>query len=468
MRMEEGSEAVMSRSWSLGAILTFLVVAAPVLAFVDPSPDPDELELNRRRLEKWRADPEHYQRLQRDLKAFWELPAEKRGRLRQLDRSLHEADSFTQKRLWVVLERYSAWIEHLPETDRHRVEDADRGDRIRIIKELRDRQWVERQPLVVRKELEALAPEQRPARIAVLRKEEKERRLAWQKELRKLPKSIERPTRLVEFSPEIQGYVKDVLRPMLSDEEKSLLALAEGGDWPQLARVLVDLSEKHPLTLPWFPSHRPTRYNELHPEFKRAVPIADLEPRYKRRLQDKSVIGRWPDFAIEFTAVAREKKIELPKQLGPSRPGEFKPPLDKWVNDTLMPKLADKEKEELRRAEGRWPEYPKKLMELSRKYESDIPGMKLPGPKDFWDKARAALPEVPDHVLRDFVLMELSPEERAELLIPAEDPEANRERIREAYFKKKPELLKKQRQIDSRALSHPPASHPQGNKTHGH
>src|SRR5262249_11796716 len=159
-------------------------------------------------------------------------------------------------------------------------------------------------------------------------------------------------------------------------------------------------------------------------------------------------------YAIEFTMIAREKKIELPRQLGPSRPAEFKPPLDKWVKDTLMPRLTKEEKEELRRAEGRWPEYPRKLMELSRKYELDIPGMKLPGPKDFWDRAWAALPEVPDHVLRDFVLMELSPEERAALLVPAEDPQANRDRLREAYFKKKPEMLQKQRQIDSRALSH--------------
>jgi hypothetical protein len=452
----------MKRSRFLGAILLFLTAAVPVLAFVDPPSDPDELELNRRRLEKWRSDPEHYQRLQRDLKAFWELPAEKRGRLRQLDRSLHEADSFTQKRLWAVLERYSNWLERLPEPERKKVEGADRADRIRVIKELREQQWVERLPLAVRKELESLPREARPARIAALRKEEKERRLAWQKELRRVPKSIERPTRLVEFSPEVQGYVKDVLRPMLSEEEKSLLALAEGGDWPQLARVLLELSEKHPLTLPWFPGQRFTQLRDLHNNAELKGVVASWEPRYVKRLREKA--GKWPDFAIEFTMIAREKKIELPRQLGPSRPAEFKPSLEKWVKDTLMPKLAKDEKEGLRRAEGRWPEYPRKLMELSRKNGLDIPGLSLPGPKDFWDRARAALPEVPDHVLRDFVLTELSPEERAELLAPGEDSQANRDRLREAYFKKKPEMLQKQRQIDLRALSHPPNN----NKTRGH
>jgi hypothetical protein len=445
----------MKRSRFLGAILICLTAAVPVIAFFDPPSDPDELELNRRRLEKWRADPEHYQRLQRDLKAFWELPAEKRNQLRQLDRSLHEADSYTQKRLWAVLERYSNWLEHLSAPQRKQIEDADRGDRLRLIKELREQQWVEKLPAVVRKELEGLAKEKRSARITALLKEEKERRLAWQKELRnKLPRSIERPTRLVEFTPEVQSYVKDVLRPMLSTEERSLIEQAEGGDWPQLARVLLELSEKHPVTLPWIPGQRPTKYAELHAELRSAMPHQPLEPRYKRRLQ--AVVGKWPDFAIEFTKIAREKKIELPRQLGPSRPAEFKPALDRWLKDTLLPKLTKEEKEALRRAEGQWPEYPRKLKELAHKHELAIPGQSLPGPKEFWDKARTALPEVPDHVLRDFVLMELSQEERDELLKPGDDPQADRDRLREAYFKKKPEMLQKQRQIDSRALSHPP------------
>jgi hypothetical protein len=448
----------MNRSQFLGSILVFLA-AAPVVAYVDPPPEPDELELNRRRLEKWRADPEHYQRLQRDLKAFWELPAEKRERLRQLDRHLHEGDSFTQKRLWAVMERYGAWLERLPESDRQRIDAAaDGNERLGVIREIKDRQWVERQPLAVRRELDALAPEKRPVRIVALRKEERERRLTWQKELRKPTRPIERPTRLAEFSLDIQGYVRDVLQPMLSLEEKERLTQAEGADWPQLARTMMELSEKHPPALPGR-STGPRYFRELAPDLRQAMPLMDLEPKYKQRLNSDSVRGHWPEFAIAFTEIAREKKIELPRQLGPSRPGEFKPPLGPWLRDALLPKLSPKERDELRRAEGHWPDYPKKLLELARKYKLDVPGMKLPGPKEFWDKARAALPEVPDHVLRDFVVMELSPEERHELQVTADDPEASRERIREAYFKKKPEQLKKQRQIDVKAMSYPPPGH---------
>jgi hypothetical protein len=455
----------MSRSRFLGSILVFLAVALPVVAYVDPpQAEPDELELNRRRLEKWRADPEHYQRLQRDLKAFWELPAEKRDRLRHLDRQLHETDSFTQKRLWGVLERYGAWLERLPEPDRQRIESAaDATERLRVIKEIKDRQWVERQPLAVNRELDALAPEQRPARIAALRKEERERRLAWQRELRKPTRAIERPTRLVEFTLDTQNYVREMLQPVLSNEEKERLAKAEGADWPQLARAVWELSEKHPPALPG--PVGPRFFQQLPPAVKEAMPLRDLEQRYRQRLNSDSVRGHWPEFAIAFTEVAREKKIDLPRQLGPSRPGEFRPPLGPWLRDSLMPKLSQKEKEEFHKAEGRWPDYPKKLLELARKYKVDIPGMKLPGSKEFWDKARAALPEVPDHVLRDFVVMELSPEERHELQMTPDDPEASRERIREAYFKKKPELLKKQRQIDVKALNYSPPGH---KSSHGH
>ena len=42
---------------------------APVLCYSEEQPAPDETETNARLLERWRNDPEHYDRLQADLRA---------------------------------------------------------------------------------------------------------------------------------------------------------------------------------------------------------------------------------------------------------------------------------------------------------------------------------------------------------------------------------------------------------------
>src|SRR5262245_29052103 len=72
------------------------------------------LEQNRKLLEKWRHDADHFSRLQEDLSAFWKLPAVERQRLRQLDLDIHKQNSEEQKSLWGVLESYHAWLGRLP------------------------------------------------------------------------------------------------------------------------------------------------------------------------------------------------------------------------------------------------------------------------------------------------------------------------------------------------------------------
>src|SRR5438067_10800081 len=104
-------------------LLLACAALAPVICYSDQAA-PDEVETSERLLERWKADPEHYARLQNDLRAFWQMPPERQDRLRQFDGQLHETDSLTQKRLWAVMERYSAWYERLPEADRRRVEAA--------------------------------------------------------------------------------------------------------------------------------------------------------------------------------------------------------------------------------------------------------------------------------------------------------------------------------------------------------
>ena len=140
-------------------------------AAATPSPEAAaDLERNRQLLQKWKAEPEHYARLQRDLHDFWELSDAKRGQLRQLDHALHQLEPQTRKRLWKVAERYLAWLEGLPEDERRHIEETkDAQERLRLIRTIRERQWIERLPRKVQADLDKLPEDARSAEVARLR-----------------------------------------------------------------------------------------------------------------------------------------------------------------------------------------------------------------------------------------------------------------------------------------------------------
>src|SRR5216683_5219356 len=99
--------------WRLLLLTASLAGGVQALALSDaPTPEDPQtvVEHNRRLLEKWRTDPDHFARLQRDYQAFLALPLERQARLRKFDRDLHAEDPAMQARLWTVLERYSAWL----------------------------------------------------------------------------------------------------------------------------------------------------------------------------------------------------------------------------------------------------------------------------------------------------------------------------------------------------------------------
>jgi hypothetical protein len=165
-------------------MLAFLVAATPSEEGTYGTSDAAYLERNSQLLQKWKADPEHYARLQRDLRDFWALPEPKRRQIRQLDRAFHELDTKTQKRLWKAAERYSAWLERLPEAERQRIEEAeDTQHRLQVIRAIREEQWIERLPRKVREDLTKLSPRERAAQIAQLHKQERQQRLLWSRPL---------------------------------------------------------------------------------------------------------------------------------------------------------------------------------------------------------------------------------------------------------------------------------------------
>jgi hypothetical protein len=169
-----------SRSYLLSPLLAFLAAANPSEEGTSGKPEAALLERNRQLLNKWKADPDHYARLQRDLHDFWSLPEAKRNQLRQLDHTFHQLDVKTQKRWWRVAERYLAWLERLPPAERQQIEEAkDSSERLQLIRTIRERQWIERLPRKVREDLEKLPPEKRAARIGQLHKQERQQRLQW-------------------------------------------------------------------------------------------------------------------------------------------------------------------------------------------------------------------------------------------------------------------------------------------------
>ena len=137
------------------------------------APDSDALEKNRQRLQAWRADPEQYSRLMRDLREFYSLPAARQQQLRNLDARLHSGDLATQARLWAALERYTNWLGRQPEEVRREVLASPRDARLALIRKLRDQEYVATLPQKSRAELERFQGEDRSRQISKLRAAER-------------------------------------------------------------------------------------------------------------------------------------------------------------------------------------------------------------------------------------------------------------------------------------------------------
>jgi hypothetical protein len=432
-----------------GPILLTLLLGAglPVLAVSESAPD--ELDHNRRLLERYRADPEHYARLVQNLRAFQALPPARQEKMRQFDRALHEEDSDTQTRLWEVLERYVAWEDRLPEDDRKRLDNTtERTEKITLVRELRQTEWVERLPKLEREDLLAMTPAMRASRVAVLHEEERKSRQEWVDWANAVKTRInpgsrpKRPARLRDFPESIQNFVSNRLTRMLSDEEKERLTKAEG-KWPRLANTILELSEKHPV-LPPLATGPIVRFNQLPPEAK-----AFLSNKKKAREELAKNQDKWPQFALAVSDLMKQEK-RTPPPLGASRPAEFDEAIQTFLKEKLELGLTTDELTKLHGAEGHWPDYPLRLLELAHKNNQIVPGMSLPGPRELWNSAR--LPYVARITLKDFARTELTDEERANLQRASDDQAEYFETLKSIYFSRYPEELKRLQRAEQRAL----------------
>src|SRR5207248_8639062 len=132
-------------------------------------------DANRRLLQEIRAnDPEHYARLRASFERFQALPAERREKIRQLDRQLQEEDSQTQARLMCALAAYTSWLMRLPESDRQHIQSAASAEeRLKIVREIRQQQWLQTLPRAQQDEYKAAPANQKAELAAKWRAEER-------------------------------------------------------------------------------------------------------------------------------------------------------------------------------------------------------------------------------------------------------------------------------------------------------
>jgi hypothetical protein len=378
----------MRRSFWLLFVLAGLGAAA-----LPHGTDSEELEHNRRLLEKWKADPDHHQRLKRDLAAFHALSPERQERIRAVDRHLHEGDSSTQGRLWGVLERYAGWLERLPESDRRLVLEAPTAEaRLEVISGLKQRQWRDRLPGTMRAELLKLPEQRQVERMKELRLLEWRQRILWQRPFQGKNDPIPKPKQMTDFPPEVKAFIKEKLEPRLSAQEKQELKRANAaGKWPELPRLVAKLADRYPV-LPPLPRRTITQFHELPPAMRNKLDWRHNRPDFKEKVP-YHLQGKWPDFALGVTEVYRRQYRRQPPPLGASKPDEFPAEVRTFLREKLFTVLSPMEKERLRWLEGRWPDYPRRLLYLARRKQLVIPGMSLPGPHELWASADLALYE---------------------------------------------------------------------------
>jgi hypothetical protein len=146
---------------------------------------------------------------------------------------------------------------------------------------------------------------------------------------------------------------------------------------------VLQLAERYP-TLPEPATGLPvTEVEQLSPKVRDELrnKLGVLKQRYKASL------GKWPEFAL---AIARDQKDPRPalgdKPLGPCAPGEFAQPVNEFLKDELIPKLSTVEARRLDALKGRWPEYPKQMIESAKAKDLSVPGVTLPGKPSLWAK----------------------------------------------------------------------------------
>ena len=311
--------------------------------------------------------------------------------MRQIDKELNDAPAPERIQLWTVLDRYTSWLERLDDKDRQRIESAsDTTEKIKIIKELRQREWVSHLPKAQRDWLGRAALKDRAAQIEQLRRAEKERRAEWSRALRE-QNDVAPPRVAQAFWEQVRLYEVKSLYPALNPIERKELDRAAHLSWPEHARKLRELAARYgPIKVPPAEHLGVIRLQDV------GLGMPPLGGGFMGRRgggghhMEGDVVwhllplqGRWPDFALEVDRLAKEGKMRRPtKLLGPCTPQEFVPPVRQFIDELRKDPAAARKLDE---AKGKWPDYPFAVMSLAREKNLKVPGTYLPDSKEDWN-----------------------------------------------------------------------------------
>src|SRR5262245_23411227 len=232
-----------------------------------------------------------------------------------------EVDAHDDGHARATLTRYTEWLDRLDTGERDKIKSAaDNQARLQVIRDMREQEWLSRQPKRHRDEVTKLQGQERSQRIDELRKKERRRRQDWQIATRFWDDVLAEkafPAKLEDMPENVQVYVNEYLRPHLSREEQERLDKAEG--WPKLPRTLIELADSHPLAL-LRPDFGPTRFFELPKEVQKDLRGVPPKKGKKEAAIPQAIVdaeGAWPKFAIVVADVAKKRNKILPHELWP-------------------------------------------------------------------------------------------------------------------------------------------------------
>lgn len=350
-------------------------------------------------------NPTDHDYLLRQYAWFQSLDAETQQRYRRLHADFQALPPEDSERMTRVLQRYQAWMARRTPEERKAIADApSSAARLQVVKDLRDAEWVATLPAPYRADYAQLDQEGRRAKVREWRREESDRRDEWEVARQNwsdflpgvLPKVLQNDGLVM-----VDKFVEN-LRPALNEDERRRLDTArstayEQGVYVWYAMAVATLAEAHPLV----PGKvGPTNYAQL------PQPVQDLlvkQDRLFRRNKNGVIVatgkegkeveralGRWPDFAVELTKYCRAHNLEGLPPLGDcteeTMPQEIKDALK-----VLRSRKGDRATlDAIEKAKGKWPDYPKLILDASRKSAMTVPGWTLPGQPAVWEKLRTS------------------------------------------------------------------------------
>ncbi len=332
---------------------------------------------------------------------YLQFPSGRQEQLRTLDAGIRQLPAPERTHLVRVLETYADWLDRLPPPDRKEVLSAANPDaRVAAIARVKERLWKETLPTVVRDHLRSTSDTtERFGLLSQLRSTELARREEWALALRQwssMPRGSD--AQPWPFSdPTAQRQIEEFLRASLKctvsgkesagcrltrDEAAELRSRYEAatrqGYWLNYAAFLHQLEERHP-TLPEPAGKLPIVNSAGLPKEL----LNEIQKKSRMDLRRPSSLGKWPEYALEVRHAAGLAKVTVP-DLGPAKPAEFTEHFQQFLGKTLTPKLTETEIHGLKKLEGKWPEYPRRVMELAKKKDLPVPGLTLPGKPSLW------------------------------------------------------------------------------------